>query len=376
MKKTSAILLTIMALAAFGQGQPRVENPKRPLSKDAGRVINLDEVLRIRDDGNTTVFRTPQELSLGKNGSLFFLDYGEGARLYRYGPDGRLIFKALRNGQGPGECKYPSGYFFTGDTIRVPAWIPPKIMDYSLDGRYIREARIDEDTHGLWFLASTGGKIYGIRDELFSSAAFRSAGVFSVPNSVYEISPDFRTWKKLYEFPVHMDIKNRRAVRLDMIDAAIQGSTLYIVHTAEYQVVKFDLRTVQVERVITRVYDRVKYVPSKGGDPDREAKGIDVPSDPYMFDIIEIHAIGENLWVLTSVMKPDGNDQQVDVFDTAGNIIDSFFLHFPASGRNHCNVRKKSLITEDGFFFIPEEEEDGLVTIGKYKIRDLTLERK
>ncbi|MBE3118169.1 MAG: hypothetical protein IMZ50_05360 [Candidatus Atribacteria bacterium] len=376
MKKTSAILLTIMVLAAFVRGQTRADNPKRPLNKNAGRVINLDEMLRIRDDGNTAVFRNLQWLSLGKDGSLFFLDFAEGTSLYRYGPDGSLIFKALKSGQGPGECKYPSGYFFTGETIRVPAWIPPKIMDFGIDGRYIRETKIEQDMHGLWFLAAADGKIYGIRDELFSSAAFRSAGVFSIPNSVYEISPDFRTWKKLYEFPVRMAVKRARAIRLDMIDAAIRGSTLYILHTAEYRVVKFDLRTAQVERIITRVYDRVKGVPAKGTDPDPEARGIEAPSDPYMFDINEIHAVGENLWVLTSVIRPDGDDQQVDVFDAAGRFIDSFFLHFPASGRNHRIARRKTLITDDGYLFVPEQEEDGLVTIGKYKIRDLVLERK
>ncbi|TFH34658.1 MAG: hypothetical protein E4G99_09050 [Anaerolineales bacterium] len=376
MKITSAILLVVMILVPFVHSQMRVDNPKRPLSKNAGRAINLEEVLRIRDDGNAAIFRTPQWLSLGKDCSLFFLDYGEGARLYRYGPDGRLIFKALKNGQGPGECKYPSGYFFSGDTIRVPAWIPPKIMDFNPDGRYIRETRIKEDTHGLWFLASSGGKIYGIRDELFSSAAFRSSGVFSITNSVYEISSDFETWKKLYEFPVHMVIKRRTAIRLDMIDAAIQGSFLYILHTAEYRVVKFDLLTARVDRIITRTYDRVKGVPSKEVDPDPEARGIDIPSDPYVFDINEIHAVGENLWIFTSVYKPNGDDQQVDVFDAAGRFIDSYFLRFPTSERNHRIVRRKALITDDGYLFIPEQEEDGLVTIGKYKIRDLGLERK
>lgn len=376
MKKTSAILLTIMALSAFGQGQPRVENSKRPLSKNAGRIVNLDEVLRIRDDGNTAVFRTPQWLSLGKDGSLFFLDYGEGARLYRYGPDGRLIFKALKNGQGPGECKHPSGYFFTGDTIRVPAWIPPKIMDYGPDGRYIRETRIEEDTHGLWFLASAGGKIYGIRDELFSSAAFRSEGVFSIPNAVYEISSNFMTWKKLFEFPVRMVIRRRSAVRQDMIDAVIKGSFLYILHSAEYTIAKFDLYAARVDLIITRAYDRVKASSSREVETDPETRGIDFPSDPYPFDIREIHAVGEKLWVFTSVCKSNGDDQQVDVFDAAGRFIDSFFLRFPTSKRNHTIVRRKALITDDGYFFAPEQEEDGLVTVGKYKIRDLTLERK
>ena len=356
--------------------QTRVDNPGRALAKNAGRVVKLEEVQRIRDDGVTAIFRTPQKLALGPDGSLYFLDFSEGARLYRYGPDGKLVFKILKTGQGPGECQWATNYFFDGDRIRVQAWNPPKTMDFGMDGRYLSEVKFEENAHGLWFLGTAEGKIYGIRDEVFSSTAFRSAGgasVFSIPNSVYEISPDFRTWKKLYEFPVRMVIKRANSVRLDMIDAAIGGSTLYILHTAEYGVVKFDLSAARAEQIITRAYDRVKGTAGKTTDPDPETRGIDIPSDAYVFDVNEIHVVAGNLWVLTSVMKPDGNDQQVDVFDAAGRFIDSVLLRFPAGERNHRSARRKSLITDDGFLIVPEQEEDGLVSIGKYRIVDADL---
>jgi hypothetical protein len=375
MKKTLAILLTIMVLGGSLLGQTLVENPKRPPNKNAGRIVPLDEVLRIRDNGDEAVFRSPQQLSLGDDGSLYFLDYAVGTNLYCYGPDGKLVFKALKSGQGPGECKYPSGYFFDGNTIRVPAWIPPKIMDFSLGGRYLKEAKIEEDTHGLWFLGTAEGKIYGIRDEVFRSSAFSSSGIFSITNLVYEISSNFKTWKKLFEFPVRMVIKRRTAVRQDMIDATIRGKFLYILHTAEYRVVKYDLRAAKVDRIITRAYDRVKASSSREVNTDPETRGIDFPSDPYLFDIREIHAVGENLWIFTSVYKPNGDDQQVDVFDATGRFIDNFFLRFPTSERNHTIVRRKALIADDGYIFIPEQEEDGLVTIGKYKMRDLNFQR-
>jgi hypothetical protein len=375
MKKSATILLTLMVLGAFVLGQTRVDNPKRPLSKNAGRAIELEEVLRIRDDGNSAIFRNPQWLSKGEEGSLLFMDSAEGSSLYCYSPEGSFIFRILKDGQGPGECNEPSGYIYAGDTIRVAAWMPPKIMDFSPNGRFIKEAKVEEDMHGLWFLGTANGKVYGIRNELFSSAAFRSTGTLSIPNSVYEISPDFKTWKKVYEFPVRMVIEKGRAVYLDMVDAAIQGPILYIVHSAEYRIVKFDLRNARVDRIITRVYKRVKAMPEKGADPTPEARRNDPSSTPYIFDIKEIHAVGENLWVLTSFMKPDGNTEQVDVFNAAGRFIDSFFLHFPRSGRIRRGEGIKSLITDDNYLFIPEQEEDGLVTIGKYKIRNLSVER-
>jgi hypothetical protein len=132
-----------------------------------------------------------------------------------------------------------------------------------------------------------------------------------------------------------------------------------------------DLRAGTVERFITRSYHRVKGDSGNTGrDPDPEARGFeDLDSDPYVFDIFEIHAVGDNLWVFTSTVKPGGNDQQVDVFDAAGRFIDCFFLRFPPGPRDHRRVRTKSLVTDAGFFFVPEQEEDGLVTIGKYKVR-------
>jgi hypothetical protein len=201
--RISSALFAVFALLLFGVAVPcaaqtRVDNPSRALAKNAGRIVKLEEVLRIRDDGKTSIFKTPHSLYLGSDGSLYFMDHGDGPRLYRYSPEGKLVSKLLKTGQGPGEVQNPSGYIVAADRIRVLAWIPPKIMDFGLDGRYLRESRVEEDSHGLWFLGMAEGKIYGIRDEVFSSASFGNSGRFTILNSVYEISPDFRSWKNLY----------------------------------------------------------------------------------------------------------------------------------------------------------------------------------
>ncbi len=373
MKIRLAILLIIMVLTAFAQGQTRIENPKRPSAINAGRVVDLVEVLRIEDDGATAIFGNSQELSLGKDGSLFFIDFAEGGRLYRYSPNGKLIFKILRSGQGPGECRYPINYFLADDIIRVMAFNPPKILDFGPDGRYLREVSVKEDTHGVWFLTAAEGKIYTIRNELFGFQPFRQnqEGVFVIPNSVYEISPDFKQWRKIYEFPVRNTIKRRRgAIRLDMIDAAIQGPILHIVHTAEYQIESLDLRTGKIVRIFRRVYERQRLKPEKVGS-DPETKGFDKPSDPFYFDIFEIHAVGNNLWVFTSTEREGGTERLVDVFDAGGKFIDSFFLHFASNKQRHRYG--VSLVTGDGYIFVPEQDEEGLVSIGKYKIPDVHM---
>jgi hypothetical protein len=261
-----------------------------------------------------------------------------------------------------------------GDRLRVLSWVPPKIMDLDLgSGRYLEEARVDQDSHGLWFLGTAAGKIYGIRDEVFRLAAFESTGIYSIPNVVYEISADFKTWKRLYEFPVRMLIKTRRAFRLDPIDASISGTTLHILHTAEYRVTELDLLSGAAKRVISRAYDRVKAKSGKSEDTDPEARGIDLPDDPYVWDIDRIHAAAGRLWVFTSTMKPDGDDQQVDIFDGDGRYVDRIVLRYPAGARNHRFLARWTLLSDDGFFVIPEQEEDGLVSIGKYRIPDADL---
>lgn len=368
-------LLTFVAgLPIIAGGQPRIENPARPLAKNAGRVVRLEEVLRIRDDGAQVIFRAPHDLTLGPDGSLYFTDYADAPALYRFSPKGELIFKMLKKGQGPGEVLNAAGYLVGPERIRVLAWIPPKIMDFSPDGRYLGEARVEEDTHGLWFLRQSEGKIYGIRDELFSSDAFRTSKkftAFSVLNRVYEISPDFKTWKKLYEFPVRMMVKQGRGFRLDPIDARIVGSTLYIVHTAEYQVTAFDLHAGRVKHILTRAYDRVRSKPARDEDLDPEARGIDTPEEPFAWDIERIQAAARRLWIFTSAHTPDGNSQAVDLFDEAGRYADSIVLRYPDAKRTH-NARWTHL-TDDGFFFIPEEEADGLITIAKYRITEAGL---
>jgi hypothetical protein len=366
----SSLAVFLLVMAALGQGQIRVDNPAQPTAKNAGRIVKLEEVLRIKDDGVTAVFRLPRKLALGADGSLFFHDFAEGDRLYRYSPEGKLRYKILKTGQGPGESQHVSNFFLEGDRIRVQAWTPPKIMDFGLDGRYLSEIPT-ESTHGLHSLFMAGGKIYGLRDEIPHSQAIFKTGLIETPYSLYEISPDFKTWRKLQDFPVRHSIKNHSWVRLDMIDAAAGGLFVYVVHAAEYRIDQFGLVSGKLERIITRAYERQRIMSKKQAVEEPETQGVQMPSFAFMFDISQIHTVKDRLWIFTSTERAGGNERLVDVFDAEGRFVDSFYLQFPDAGRNHRI--SKSLITDEGILFIPEEEEDGLISIGKYRILDAGL---
>ena len=378
-RKLPVVLFVLFPLLAVAPprsaAQVRVENPGRALAKNAGRIVKLEEVLRIRDDGESTIFKVPRKLAVGADGSLYFQDFAEGDRLYRYSPEGKLLFKTMKTGQGPGECLSASNLFLDGERIRVQAWNPPKIMDFNLDGRYKREIPTD-NTKGLHSLFLIDGRIYGLRDEVPYSGAISKTGLIETPYRLYEISPEFKSWRKLQDFPVRHSIRRDPLgrpswIRLDMIEAAAGAPFIYIVHAAEYRIDQFDLRTGRVERVFGRAYERRRLEAEGDEDMDPAMKREIDTSDAPSFDILEIHAVGDRLWTFTSTMMERGNDRLVDVFDAEGRYIDSVILEFPDRTLRHNY--SKGLVTADGFLFIPEQDRDGLVSIGKYRVPDAGL---
>jgi hypothetical protein len=365
--------LTVIPVAA--RAQTRVDNPRRALAKDAGRVVQLEEVLRIRDDGDRVIFKVPREFALGPDGSLCFYDIAEGVRLYRFGPDGKLIFKSMKTGQGPGECLGADNFVIDGYRLRVQAWNPPKIMDFGFDGRYRSEIPT-ESTKGLHSLFLVDGRLYGLRDEVPYSDAITKTGLVEAPYRLYELSSDLQTWKKLHDFPVRHSIRKDPEgrsswIRLDMIDAAAGGPYIYIVHAAEYRIDQFDRRTGRVERVFGRAYDRRRLKAEGDEDLEPGAKPEPDDSDVPSFDVLEIHVVGDRLWAFTSTMSDRGNDRVVDIFDAEGRFVDCVVLAFPDRALRHHYA--KSLVTADGSFVVAEQDRDGLVSIGKYRVPDAGL---
>lgn len=369
------LLSTLMVCPGPAGAQARIDNPQRALAKDAGRVVKLEEVLRIRDDGDGVVFKVPRKLAVGADGSLYLHDFAEGDKLYRFSFDGKLIFKTMKTGQGPGESLSVSNFFLDGERIRVQAWNPPKIMDFDLDGRYKREIPTD-NTKGLHSLFLVDGRIYGLRDEVPFSDAISKTGLIETPYRLYEFSPDFKSWKRLQDFPVRHSIKKDPQgrsswIRLDMIEAAARAPFIYVLHAAKYRIDQFDLRTGRIERVFGRAYERQRLAAEGDEDVDPGSKRESDASDDPSFDVLEIHAVGDRLWAFTSTMKERGNDRLVDIFDAEGRFVDSVVLAFPDRTLRHSY--SKALVVDDGFLFIAEQDRDGLVSIGKYRIPDAGL---
>ena len=104
-----------------------------------------------------------------------------------------------------------------------------------------------------------------------------------------------------------------------MIVTAEHDNFLFVGHTAEYRIVKFDLQKGKIERIFSRKYKRRKNEKQEIKDP--YSQGIRPPYYEYYFDILGMKTFRDSLWVMTSTPQNDKTRKQVDVFDLTGKFL-------------------------------------------------------
>ncbi len=362
------ILICIFLLTSIicinAAGQIMVDNPARPLRKDAGRSVLLEEAFRTNDDGREIIFKGKVDLAFSDDGALFFLAYNH---LFKFSQSGQFVFRTIKEGEGPSETNQASQFFFVDSRIRVLSFAPPKVLDYDNSGRYLKEVKTRMPLR-LYFLSYIEGKIYGIRDEIAYSDGIIREGLIESPFRLYEISDDFRTLNKIHDFPVQHYIKNSRWFRTTSVCWAASGHSLFVVHTPGYRIAKFDLRSALLERIFTRNYTRPKKPKPKNKEEasDPELRGISLPKIEYSFDILRLLIYKDTLWVVTSTQEDIESNWLVDVFDFEGRYIDCFYLQFPLNSQRH--QIQTSVLLKDGYLALCEESPDGLISVAKYRI--------
>lgn len=356
-------LLLVCTLLSFSQDI--IKNSEKPLNTESGRIVKLEEVLRIKDDGEEVVFRNPRDFSQLNDGSLICFDYPV---LYKFNNKGKFIFKFYEQGEGPRQCVQASKYYIDDEHINVYSWAPPKVLKYDLNGNYKSEIRIP--VRLFEYLHYFNGEIFGIKKEInYSDYANREAIIF-IPWILYKISPNFKKMDEILEIPVEHYIKNARSQRRTGYAFIPYKQYLFSLHTAEYQVEKIDLHTGKIDRTFKRPYKRIKSqekVTVQKDPYNPVPRNYRPPSANYKWDIYRIQVFKNTLWVFTSTMKD--NMRLIDVYDMEGNYIDYFYLQFPEN--NHYQGISSTLITDEGFLFTQDSHIDtGIKSIGKYKIVD------
>jgi hypothetical protein len=360
-------LIFAAVIALLGYPQQVMENPAEPLAENAGRVLDLREEFRITDEQGDFYFRNPKNIKLAPDGSLFVVDEDQ---FLKFSPDGKFLKNLYRKGQGPGELERLHNYLFSGKEIVVFQHWPGKIMRMDMDGKLIREFRLEKP---LSMLISVFGDRYimaqnsppklekkGKEPEIID-IDWKINEVFEEGTSK-EIGPVFPAKWFAQRLPGAM-IAN---YIVDFSAVPLGEEWLVIHHDQDYWLELFDLESNKVQRKFGRKYRKVKQEKQKK-EKEEGPVSLDPPVD-YANDIQKLFVVKDKIMTMTSTIDAS-KGILVDVFNKEGEYIDNFFL--PIKHIELKDLSRYPITISDDFLLVKETGDDDFSCIVKYKIIDI-----
>jgi hypothetical protein len=321
-----------------------VANPAVPLHKDPGRVLEVREKLRIRDTGDRFYLKWPSSPAIGPDGSIFLMDRDQ---LLRFSPEGTFLGNLVKLGQGPDEIESLNRYLLEEGTVFAADGRTNKVVQMTLDGRYLGDWRPQDHFETLtrdWIVGSLVNlpKVTGVLADatyLFyctsrSDAAIRKSYAFQ--GRFYRKPPVMMRWDLLNWVPV------------------AGRDLLFISLSRDYEIKVLDLAAERVIRSFSRAYPKVPYSPPENMKAVYARGG--TPKPDFERDVLELFWPGDRLWVRTSTVDAK-KGQLFDVFSGEGDFLDSFFVP----------VQDKILGVVDDVIFVQETAEDGTISVVLYK---------
>lgn len=352
MKKLFFLTLSILLIGSLILAQAVIENPEKPLSKNASRVLKLQEVLRITDESGEFYFKRPVLINVDNDGFIYMSDEDQ---FLKFSPQGEFIKNMFKKGQGPGEIQSSFSYGLKDNKIYIYDYMNRKIICLDKSGNLIKELPIREKG-SLRFI--------GIVDDLVIFSRFkmppweeRTGKFIDVENQLISISLKDKTEREIAKIPTKWWFAQNIGMSWDffLVILSSNGQSLYISHTQEYMIKVLDIKTGEVTKTFKRKYKRVKAKKRTAGIKSNVR--IKLPEREFKNDIQNFYDRGKTLWIKTSTIdKTEGS--LYDVFDKEGNYIDSFFL----------DAESYIVALYKDYIFMRETDEEGMISIVKYKI--------
>jgi hypothetical protein len=348
-------MMCVFLLTGTAISQTVIKNTQEPLNPNAGRVLRLQEELRITDEGGEFFFQYPRLIKVAPDGSYFVYDREE---LLHFDPKGIFLHNFFKKGQGPGELNYVSNFHFVQDLLFVHNNSPDKFVWFGFDGAFIKELPL-HDISRLDFLFCHDGILYG-----FKTGQVDTEGRMEVVNILHillSISEDGTTKKELLSFPMQtLSMGGAWVSAASLLSVPYKKRYLFVSHTSDYLVKLCDVRSGDVVRSFSRTYKRIKRPEgSRSAAIIIGGKRHEAPGSEYLNDIAEMFVFKDVLWVLTST-KHKEKGFLIDVFDFSGKYVDAFYL----------DTRGRLIGTHGDSIFVREQDENELVTIVKFRIVD------
>lgn len=353
--KIQTILLSLFLILSYISAQEIIENPGKPLSKNSGRILQLEEVLRISDKGGDFYFKNPRIVKVAPDSSIFIYDQEQ---LLCFDESGKFIYNYFKMGQGPGEIENLTDYVLLKERLIIHSRSPGKLIYFGYDGKLQDEISLQEISNRLRLHFYKDGTFYFIKSEF--PRTDKASEVLDWDQRLVSLSKDMDTLNEHANFPIETFVVGGGGTISDMsvYTALVQNRYLFVTHSSEYMLQIFDIDSNELIKSVTRKYKRVKrpkdrsssYLIIKG-------KRFEPPGNEFLSDISQIIGFTDNLWARTST-KDKGGRYLYDVYDVEGAYLDSFYL----------DVKGRLMVTHGDYIFVREIDEDELISIVKYRI--------
>jgi hypothetical protein len=348
MRKYAFIVFMLFLVMINTQAQDIIENPERPLSKNAGRVLKLKEVLSITDESGKFYFKRPGRLKIAPDGCFFISDEEQ---FLKFTPQGQFTKNLFKKGQGPGEIQQYFYFILHDDSIYVYDPMNIKIIHMDIDGKLIEEFKFRER---YAYLLGIVGDNFILWNADWPGAEERTGKWHDIPNYLFIVTRDGKVIKRSPSIPIKWYLEPGRALSASRLITTFNESvkTFFVNSTREYLISAWDVQNNKITK-FKRAYPRVKLERKESPKPTQ----IKRPEWKFQMDIAGLHVFKGNLWVQTST---EDNKKRVlfDVFDPDGKYIDCFFM----------NIRGTILATHNNHIFVRETDEEGMISIVKYRV--------
>jgi len=351
-------LLKLIFLAGAGlaalksaPAQTIIENPATPLAKNAGRVLKLREVWRITDEGGAFYFKSPHNLQITEDGSIFIADREQ---LLRFDKDGKFLINFFKKGQGPGEISDAFTFLIDKNELYVKDYRQMRIFRMNSEGRYIDQLSLEIGSLNLFGVRSDS---YVMMKPVWPSREEQTGKLLPLLDKIKIVSKDGKSEKDLYDFRTRWFMTPHASTQWDPDIAVMSddGRYLYACHSTEYLIEVLDLGTGRIVKSFRRSYPRIKHIAGKREEEFRKTYGSS--EKVYEWDVFDLFVNQNKLWVETST-KDSAKGVLFDVFDENGRFVDNFYV---GAGRSLLKV-------QGDVIFVLEKAEDESLRIVKYKI--------
>ena len=346
----------IWALASFFSAQIVIDNPEKPWNGNAGRTVELQEILRITEEGGNFYFQYPRIIKVAEDDTIFVYDQEE---LLRFDQTGKYMHNFYNKGQGPGELNYVRNYTFQNDRLVVHSTNPDKIVWFDFDGTLINDLKIFDIPGSLRLQLVVDGTYY-FWTSRFPGRTGKPTSV-EIPHILVAVDQNGKAIEDLVSFPIKSFVMGGALLQHSTLRSVpYKNRYLFITHTREYSVKLFDTKSKKLLRTFNRAYKRIK-TPKDHQEAAIivEGKRYGPEQEKFLSDVANLFVFDDHLWVVTST-KDKRERPLIDVFDFDGRFVDSFFL----------DITGTLLAAHNDCLFVREKDEDELIHLVKYNVID------